>query len=95
MEWLLSHRPLLLEDKAIQQYIKKKGSVIAQATAAVSQGNLAWAKTARSKILPNGAWDRRAYLYALSALSGDERKNLINRLLRHPAMTVTDLWAAS
>lgn len=95
MEWLFSQRPLLLKDKAIQQYIKNKGSVIAQATAAVNAGNIAWAKNAKSKVLPNGAWDRRSYLYALSALSGDERKNIIKPLLKHPAMTATDLWVAS
>ncbi|KVE92786.1 hypothetical protein WJ01_00990 [Burkholderia vietnamiensis] len=95
MEWLFSQKPRLLGDKAIRQYIKGKGSAIAQATAAVSSGNLAWAKSAKSKVLPNGAWDRRAYLYALSALSGDERKNFINPLLKHPAMTATDRWVAS
>ncbi|RZF23660.1 RNA-directed DNA polymerase [Paraburkholderia sp. UYCP14C] len=95
MEWLFSQKPSLLADKAIQQYIKNKGSVIAQATAAVSAGNLSWAKSAKSKVLPNGAWDRRAYLYALSALSGDERKNSITPLLKHPAMTATDRWVAS
>ena len=95
MEWLFSHRPLLLNDRAIQRYIKNESSVIAQATAAVSVGNLAWAKSAKSKVLPHGAGDRRAYLYALSALSGDERKNVIIPLLKHPAMTATDLWVAS
>ncbi len=95
MEWFFSQRPMLLKDRAIQQYIKNKGSVIAQATAAVSAGNLAWAKSAKGKVLPSGSWDRRAYLYALSALSGDERKNVINPLLKHPAMTTTDLWVAS
>lgn len=95
MEWLFSQRPSLLKDRTIQHYIKHKGSIIAQATTAVNAGNLAWAKSAKGKVLPNGAWDRRAYLYALAALSGDERKNFITPLLKHPAMTATDRWVAS
>ncbi|CAG9243852.1 RNA-directed DNA polymerase [Paraburkholderia caribensis] len=94
MEWLFSHRSVLLSDRTIQKFIKTKGSVVAQATAAITTRNLAWAKSAKGKILSHASWDRRSYLHALSVLSGDELNKFIPTLLKHSAMTPTDLWVA-
>ncbi|ASV96717.1 RNA-directed DNA polymerase [Paraburkholderia aromaticivorans] len=95
MEWLFSSRAVLLRDRTIQQFLKKKGSVVAQATAAITTKNLAWAKSAKGKVLSHASWDRRSYLHALSVLSGDERNKFIPTILKHPAMTPTDLWVAN
>ncbi|MGF6369675.1 hypothetical protein OKW40_002425 [Paraburkholderia sp. RAU6.4a] len=94
MEWLFSNRLVLLKDRKIQQFIKEKGSVVAQATAAVTSRNLAWAKSAKGKILLHASWDRRSYLHALCVLSGDELKKFIPTIVKHSAMTPTDLWVA-
>lgn len=95
MEWLFSNRSVLLQDRTIQQYIKRKGSPGAQATAALTMRSLAWAKSAKGKVLSHASWDRRSYLNALSVLSGDELGKFIPTILKHPAMTPTDLWVAN
>jgi hypothetical protein len=95
MEWLFSNRSVLLQDRTIQQFMKTKGSPAAQATAALTMRSLAWAKSAKGKVLSHASWDRRSYLNALSVLSGDELGKFIPTILKHPAMTPTDLWVAN
>lgn len=95
MEWLFSNRSVLLKNRTIQQFIKTKGSAVAQATAAITMRNLAWAKSAKGKVLSHASWDRRSFLHALSVLSGDELSKFIPTILKHPAMTPTDLWVAN
>lgn len=94
MEWLFSQKPVLMEDAGIKKFLYSRGSIPAQSLAAVRNKNIAWAKSAKGKILTSASWDRRAYLYSLSVLSGDELSKFIGPTLKHSSLTPTDRWVA-
>jgi len=94
MEWLFSQKPVLMQDANITRFLFSRCSIPAQSLAAVRNKNIAWAKAAKGKILTSASWDRRAFLYSLSVLSGDELKYFIGPILKHTSLTPTDKWVA-
>ncbi|OBR47204.1 RNA-directed DNA polymerase [Paraburkholderia tropica] len=94
MEWLFSQRKTFMKDRVLRGFVNG-GEVASQALAAVTTSNVAWAKSAKSKVLSSASWDRRAYIYALSLLASDERGPFIRQLLQNAALTVTDKWVAN
>jgi hypothetical protein len=94
MEWLFSQKPVLMQDANILKFLFSRGSIPAQSLAAVRNKNIAWAKSAKGKILTSASWNRRAYLYSLSVLSADELKFFIGSTLKHHSLTPTDKWVA-
>jgi len=60
--------------------------------AELGKGNLSWSKAAKQKVSSSASWDRRAYIYALSGLSSDERKVSLNTISKTVSLTQLDAW---
>lgn len=60
--------------------------------AELGKGNLSWSKAAKQKVSSSASWDRRAYIYALSGLSSDERKVSLNTISKTVSLTQLDTW---
>lgn len=81
-----------MADRSLAQYVRTGDSVPSTTAAAVTAGNVAWAKFAKTKIMSSGSWDRRAYIYALSVLAKDERDKFLGPLSKNSGLTLLDKW---
>jgi hypothetical protein len=91
MEWLFTRDALFLTDQHIRRYVYQ-GAPATAAAAALLEGNIAWSKEAKQKVLTSASWDRRAYIQSLSILSKDEAEKYLKFVKQNPSLTQTDKW---
>jgi hypothetical protein len=94
MEWLFTREAQFLTDQNIRRYVYQ-GTPASAAAAALLEGNIAWAKEAKQKVLTSASWDRRAYIHALNILSKDEAEKYIKFIKQNPSLTHTDKWVCA
>ncbi|MFC4864027.1 RNA-directed DNA polymerase [Pseudomonas sp. MAHUQ-62] len=94
MEWLFTRNALFLKDPHIRRYAYQ-GAPATAAAAALLEGNIAWSKEAKQKVLTSASWDRRAYIYSLSILSKDEAEKYLKFVRQNPSLTHTDKWVCT
>jgi len=94
MEWLFTRDTLFLADQHIRRYVYQ-GATASAAAAALLEGNIAWSKEAKQKVLTSASWDRRAYIYSLRVLSRDEAEKYLNFVKKNPSLTHTDKWVCN
>lgn len=91
MEWLFTREALFLTDPHIRRYVYQ-GAPATAAAAALLEGNIAWSKEAKQKVLTSASWDRRAFIHSLSILSKDEAEKYLKFVKQNPSLTHTDKW---
>lgn len=91
MEWLFTREALFLTDQNIRRYVYQ-GAPASGAAAALLEGNIAWSKEAKQKVLTSASWDRRAYINSLRILSKDEAEKYLKFVKQNPSLTHTDKW---
>jgi hypothetical protein len=91
MEWLFTRESIFLTDPHIRRYVYQ-GAPATAAAAAILEGNMAWSKEAKQKVLTSASWDRRAYIHSLSILSKDEAEKYLKFVKQNPSLTHTDKW---
>lgn len=94
MEWLFTREAQFLTDQNIRRYVYQ-GTPASAAAAALLEGNIAWAKEAKQKVLTSASWDRRAYIHALNILSKDEAEKYLKFIKQNPSLTHTDKWVCA
>jgi hypothetical protein len=91
MEWLFTREASFLTDQHIRRYVYQ-GAPATAAAAALLEGNIAWSKEAKQKVLTSASWDRRAYIHSLRILSKDEAEKYLKFVKQNPSLTHTDKW---
>lgn len=78
-------------DRTLRTYLQSCDAAT-MTIAELGKGNLSWSKAAKQKVSSSASWDRRAYIYALSGLSSDERKVSLSTISKTVSLTQLDAW---